>query len=86
MNASNVHALPAPEPERYVTRAELADLMGVSVRTVDRLVAAGMPSVTWGVRARRFKPSVAIAWARARAAGGSESLDMGSHPTGLAAA
>jgi hypothetical protein len=34
--------------ERYVSRAELAALMGVSLATVDRLVAEGMPSVTWG--------------------------------------
>jgi hypothetical protein len=32
--------------ERYVSRAELAVLMGVSLATVDRLVAEGMPSVT----------------------------------------
>ncbi len=53
-------------PERYVTRRELAALMGVSIDTVDRLVADGMPSVTWGRRTRRFRPSVAIAWAAAR--------------------
>jgi excisionase family DNA binding protein len=53
-------------PERFVTRRELAALMGVSVDTVDRLVADGMPSVTWGRRTRRFRPSVAIAWAAAR--------------------
>lgn len=63
---TRVLTLPAPEEERYVTRGQLADLMGVSVTTVDRLVARGMPSVTFGVRARRFKPSVAIAWARAQ--------------------
>lgn len=63
-----VHGLPVPEPERYVTRRELARLMGVSVTTVDRLVRAGMPSETWGRRARRFRPSVAIAWARAHGA------------------
>lgn len=33
-------------PERYVTRLELAVLMGVSIDTVDRLVTDGMPSVT----------------------------------------
>jgi hypothetical protein len=35
-------------PERYVARAELAAIMGVSLATVDRMVAEGMPSVTWG--------------------------------------
>jgi len=34
--------------EPYVSRCELARLMGVSVATVDRMVAEGMPSVTWG--------------------------------------
>jgi phage terminase Nu1 subunit (DNA packaging protein) len=58
--------LQAPETERYVTRQQLARQMGVSVNTIDRLVARGMPSVTFGVRARRFRPSVALAWARAQ--------------------
>jgi len=49
-----------------VSRYELARLMGVSVATVDRMVAEGMPSVTWGRRTRRFRPSVAIAWAAER--------------------
>jgi phage terminase Nu1 subunit (DNA packaging protein) len=40
--------------------------MGVSVATVDRLVTEGMPSVTWGRRTRRFRASVAIAWAAER--------------------
>jgi len=52
--------------EPYVSRCELARLMGVSVATVDRMVADGMPSVTWGRRTRRFRPSVAIAWAAER--------------------
>jgi phage terminase Nu1 subunit (DNA packaging protein) len=55
-----------PGPERYVTRAELAAIMGVSLPTIDRMVRDGMPSETWGTRARRFRPSVALAWARAR--------------------
>ncbi len=66
----DVIGLPVPEPERYVDKTELAQMMGVSVRTIERLVAAGMPSETWGVRARRFRPSIAIAWARARDSGG----------------
>ena len=52
--------------ERYVARSELAAIMGVSVATIDRMVAAGMPSVTWGRRTRRFRPSVALAWALAQ--------------------
>lgn len=63
----NVSAIPVPEPERYVSRTELARIMGVSVDTVDRMVAAGMPSETWGRRTRRFRPSTALAWARVQA-------------------
>lgn len=63
---SNVRSIPVPETEPYVDRRRLAEIMGVSVPTVDRMVAAGMPSETWGMRARRFRPSVAIAWARTR--------------------
>jgi hypothetical protein len=55
------------EAERYVSRVELAAIMGVSVTTVDRLVRAGMPSETWGLRARRFMPSRAVIWAQRRA-------------------
>jgi hypothetical protein len=49
--------------ERYVTRDEMALLMRVSVKTVDRLTREGMPSETWGRRTRRFLPSVALEWA-----------------------
>lgn len=61
-----VTGLPVPEPERYVTRREMARIMGVHVNTVDRLVKEGMPSETWGMRSRRFRPSIALAWARTR--------------------
>jgi hypothetical protein len=50
--------------ERYVSRRELAELMGVSVDCVEFLVRLGMPSETWGFRRRVFKPSAALAWAR----------------------
>jgi hypothetical protein len=54
-------------PEPYVDARKLAALMGVSRSTIKRWVAAGMPSETWGLqRTRRFLPSQAIAWARAR--------------------
>jgi phage terminase Nu1 subunit (DNA packaging protein) len=53
-------------PERYVNRQQLAELMGVSVKTIDRMVRDGMPSETWGLRSRRFLASRALAWARTR--------------------
>lgn len=67
-----VEQLPIPEPEAYVDKRGLAALMGVSVSTIDRWLAKGMPSETWGLRARRFRPSRAIAWARAQGYGESE--------------
>lgn len=63
---SEVTGIRVREPERYVDRRELAELMGVSVATVDRMVSDGMPSETWGRRTRRFRPSTALAWARSR--------------------
>jgi predicted DNA-binding transcriptional regulator AlpA len=63
-----VNARPtAPPLERYIDARELAELMGVSPSTIKRMVAAGMPSETWGMRrTRRFLPSQAMAWAHAR--------------------
>jgi hypothetical protein len=53
------------EIEPWITRKELAVRMGVSVRTIDRLTSAGMPSVTWGSKTRRYRASQAISWAAA---------------------
>jgi phage terminase Nu1 subunit (DNA packaging protein) len=53
--------------ERYVDARELAAIMGVSTRTIDRFRAERMPSETWGLkRTRRYQPSKCIAWARSR--------------------
>lgn len=53
--------------EAYVDGRRLAGLMGVSVATIKRWTAEGMPSETWGMtRTRRYLPSRAMAWARAR--------------------
>ena len=60
-----VHGLPTRPVEPYVTRRELARMMGVSESSVKRLEAAGMPRVTWGLRTVRYLPSVAIGWAKA---------------------
>lgn len=64
VETATVSGLPAMTAERYVTRQELAGIMGVSVRTIDYMTRSGMPSVTWGRRTRRFRPSTAIAWAQ----------------------
>lgn len=57
----------APALERYVDQRELARLMGVSLRTIKRWTAEGLPSESWGLRVRRYLPSQAVAWARGRA-------------------
>jgi excisionase family DNA binding protein len=50
-----------PEHEAYVDRAEMARILGVSVTTLDDMVARHeIPSVTWGRRVRRFSPSAVI--------------------------
>ena len=54
--------------ERYITAGELARTMGVSISTIKRWTAAGMPSETWGMgHARRYLASEAINWAHGRA-------------------
>jgi hypothetical protein len=61
-----------PEPseaERYKiplwTKGDLAALMGVSTRTVERWVAEGLPTRSIGEN-RRFHPSEAADWLRER--------------------
>lgn len=62
-----VTGIAPPVPEPYVDRRRIAEHLGLSVATVDRLVADGMPSVTFGLRTRRFKRSAVDAWLNARA-------------------
>jgi excisionase family DNA binding protein len=52
-----------PVPDELVTREELAEIMRVSVPTIDRMKRAGMPAVTWGRRLVRFRVREAMAWA-----------------------
>ena len=53
--------------ERWISARELAEVMGVSLRTVKRFTADGMPSETWGMgHTRRYRVSECVAWARAR--------------------
>ncbi len=53
-------------PQRYVTREDLAQVLGVSVDTVDRMRKQGMPSVVFSKRTRRFPLAQAEAWARSQ--------------------
>ena len=50
----------APEP--YLTAARLASILAVSPKTIGRWVNEGMPSETWGLRARRFQLSRVREW------------------------
>lgn len=52
-----------PLPDSFATREEIADLLHVSVDTVDRMRKDGMPSVVFGKRTRRFPVARAVAWA-----------------------
>jgi hypothetical protein len=54
----------AMSTEPYIDARALAELMGVSVSTVKRWVAAGCPSETWAMHVRRFRASEVIAWRR----------------------
>lgn len=54
--------------ECYIDMRELAVALGISVSTVKRFVAEGMPSETWGMaRTRRFLLSQCVLWAAERA-------------------
>ena len=48
-----------------LTTEQLAAHLGISARQVQRLAAAGMPSVPVGVRGRRYDPDVCIPWLQA---------------------
>lgn len=52
-----------PVRDELVTRDELAEIMRVSVPTIDRMKREGMPSVTWGRRLVRFRVRDAMTWA-----------------------
>jgi phage terminase Nu1 subunit (DNA packaging protein) len=52
-----------PSETRYITREQLAERMGCSVKTVDRMKADGMPYLTYGRRLVRFDADEALRWA-----------------------
>jgi phage terminase Nu1 subunit (DNA packaging protein) len=49
-----------------VTRQELADIMRVSIATVDRLIAAGMPTIRFSPGTVRLDRHRAMMWAAER--------------------
>ena len=68
-----VHELPARAPgtvgpDRYLSRVELAQHLGVCTKTIDRMVREGCPSHTFGRRLRRFRLREVEDWLERRAA------------------
>lgn len=51
-----------PVPDELVTRECLADILQVSVRTVDRMREEGMPDHHWGRRLVRFRVHEVMRW------------------------
>jgi len=45
-------------------RREIAQLLGVSKRTIDNLVAQGLPYMLLGRRTARFDPAEVLAWVK----------------------
>jgi excisionase family DNA binding protein len=73
VNAATVHELPARpaatvQPDRYLSRAQLALHLGVCTKTIDRMVREGCPSHTFGRRLRRFRLREVECWLERRAA------------------
>jgi hypothetical protein len=52
--------------ERYLSRRELADRLGIGLTSLDKLVSEGMTSHTWGLRTRKFLWSEVQRWLRER--------------------
>lgn len=61
--------------EEYFDRTAMAKLLGVSLVTLDRRVAEGMPYVRVGDH-KRFLPSDVRAWLRGRSEGNGNGLKM----------
>lgn len=66
-----VHELPARPsatvaPDRYLTRAELADHLGVSTKTIDRMLREGLPCHRFGRRLVRLRLAEAEDWLESR--------------------
>ena len=51
-----------PTVEPFLNRVQMAEIMGISTKALDRLVREGLPCRTWGLRTRVFRVSEALAW------------------------
>ena len=47
-----------------LNRTKVAELLGVSKRTIDNLVTQGLPYVLLGRRTARFDPAEVMAWVK----------------------
>ncbi len=47
---------------RLANRQDIADLLGVSRRTIDTLCTQGLPHLLLGKRTARFNPDEVLAW------------------------
>lgn len=55
-----------PDDERYLTRAQLADLLQVSTKSIARWERDGMPFSSWGPRLHRYRLRDVRPWFDAR--------------------
>ena len=62
MSDQGRHLRPIRAEEALITRVELAALLHVSEDTIDRMREKGMPSIRWGRRLVRFRPSDCLSW------------------------
>ena len=68
----NVTDPATPLRERYLTRGELAQYLGVSEKTVARWGGAGMPCERWGRRLVRYRLDRVEAWLSTEGAAGGD--------------
>jgi len=52
--------------DEFLTKKEVAELLKVTVRTIDRLHSEGLPSVKFG-RNVRFEKAEVVAWLKRKA-------------------
>ncbi len=64
-NATQVYSAKQPA-SRLMNKAEIADHLGVSVRTVSNLIKDGLPTVPLGQRRIQFNCEEVLLWAKNR--------------------
>lgn len=77
LGAAAAPAPPPPPPKRYVTAAEFAERLGVTVATVRVMCGEGLPHKRPRPRLIRIDPAEAEAWIEARRASALEARRRG---------